>query len=196
MCSWLFTTFSSIRFSVSGFMWRSLIHLGLSFVQEIRMDQFTFFYMLTTSWTSTICWKCCLFPIVWFWLFWERSGDHRCVGLFLGLQFCSIEQPVCVSIQCSLYRYCSVIQLEVRDGDSSRSSFIILLLRIIFLLSCFLLLLLFHMQLRIAFCEELSWNFDGDCIESTDCFLQDGHFYYINPTNPWAWKIFLSSVIF
>ena len=29
----LFPTFSSINFSVSGFMWRSLIHLNLSFVQ-------------------------------------------------------------------------------------------------------------------------------------------------------------------
>jgi hypothetical protein len=33
MCSRLFFTFSSIGFSVSGFMWRSLIHLDLSFVQ-------------------------------------------------------------------------------------------------------------------------------------------------------------------
>jgi len=32
-CSRLFPTFSSIRFSVSGFMWRSLIHLDLSFIQ-------------------------------------------------------------------------------------------------------------------------------------------------------------------
>jgi hypothetical protein len=29
----LFPTFSSINFSVSGFVWRSLIHLDLSFVQ-------------------------------------------------------------------------------------------------------------------------------------------------------------------
>jgi hypothetical protein len=31
--------------------------------------------------------------------------------------------------------------------------------------------------------EELSWNFDGDCIESVDCFQQDSHFYYIKPAN-------------
>jgi hypothetical protein len=23
----------------------------------------------------------------------------------------------------------------------------------------------------------LSWNFDGDCIESVDCFRQDSHFH-------------------
>jgi hypothetical protein len=32
--------------------------------------------------------------------------------------------------------------------------------------------------------EELSSNFDGVCIESVDCFLQDSHFDYINPANP------------
>jgi hypothetical protein len=34
MSSWLFPTFSSIRFSVSGFMLRFLIYLDLSFVQS------------------------------------------------------------------------------------------------------------------------------------------------------------------
>jgi hypothetical protein len=34
-----------------------------------------------------------------------------------------------------------------------------------------------------CFCEELIWNFGGDCIESIDCFWQDGHFYYVNPAD-------------
>jgi hypothetical protein len=34
------------------------------------------------------------------------------------------------------------------------------------------------------FVEEFSWNFGGDCIESEDCFCQDGHFCYIDPANP------------
>jgi hypothetical protein len=51
----LFPSFSSINFSVSGLMWRSLIHLDLSFDKEIRMDQVAFFYMLTASCASTIC---------------------------------------------------------------------------------------------------------------------------------------------
>jgi hypothetical protein len=34
------------------------------------------------------------------------------------------------------------------------------------------------------FVEELSWNFDGDCIEFVDCFWQDSHFYYIDLANP------------
>jgi hypothetical protein len=48
-------TFSSINFSVSGFLWSSLVHLDLNFVQEIRMDQFTFLYMITASCARTIC---------------------------------------------------------------------------------------------------------------------------------------------
>jgi hypothetical protein len=53
--SMLSPTFSSINFSVSGFLWRSLIHLDLSFVQGDRMDQFSFFYMIAASCASTIC---------------------------------------------------------------------------------------------------------------------------------------------
>ena len=58
-----------------------------------------------------------------------------------------------------------------------------LLLHIVFAtLRC----LLFQMDLQIALsnCEELNWNFDGNCTEFVDCFGQDGHFYYINPANP------------
>ena len=99
----------------------------------------------------------------------------------------------------SLYQYhpvlnhnCSVIQLEVRDADSPRSSFIV---ENSF---CYPRFLLFQMNLQIAFsnCEELGWNFDEDCIESVDCVWQDVHFYLINPANPWAWDIFPSSEIF
>jgi len=49
-----------------------------------------------------------------------------CVGSFLGLQFYSIDlSVVLVSIQYSFYHYFSVIQLEVRDGDSPRNSCIV-----------------------------------------------------------------------
>jgi hypothetical protein len=58
--------------------------------------------------------------------------------------------------------------------------------------------LLFQMNLQIALSNslKLSWNFDGNCIESVDCFWQDNHFYYIHPANPWAWEIFPSSESF
>jgi hypothetical protein len=49
-----------------------------------------------------------------------------CLCSFLGLQFYFIDLPPChVQIPSSFYHYCSVIQLEVRGGDSPRSSFIV-----------------------------------------------------------------------
>ena len=36
-----------------------------------------------------------------------------------------IYLPVTVPVPCSFYHNCSVIQLEVRDGDSPKSSFIV-----------------------------------------------------------------------
>jgi hypothetical protein len=40
----------------------------------------------------------------------------------------------------------------------------------------------FQMNLRIVL--SLSWDFDGDCIESIDCLCLDGCFYYVNSANP------------
>jgi hypothetical protein len=64
------------------------------------------------------------------WLLCQKSSVCTCVGLFLGLQVHSIYQPVCsyTSTRKFYYHY-SIVQLEVRDGDTSGSS---LLHRIIF----------------------------------------------------------------
>jgi hypothetical protein len=90
----LFPTFSSIRFSVSGFMLRFLIHLDLSFVQgdkygmifslqhtDYQLDQHHLLKMLS-------------FSTVWFSFLCQRSSVHLYVSLFLGLQFYSIDWPV------------------------------------------------------------------------------------------------------
>ena len=45
MCSSVLPNFSSITFSVVGFMLRSMIHLDLSFVYGGRYGLFSFFYM-------------------------------------------------------------------------------------------------------------------------------------------------------
>lgn len=41
-------------------------------------------------------------------------------------------------------------------------------------------------------CEEFLWgimlDFDADCIESAHCFYRDDHFYYVSPTDQWAWE--------
>jgi hypothetical protein len=73
-----------------------------------------------------------------------------------------------------------VVKLEVRDGDSIRGSFIVE--------NNFCYPRLFAIPDEFAngsfqLCGELSWNLDGDCNESVDCFWQGGQFYYINPAN-------------
>jgi hypothetical protein len=115
-----FPTFYSIRFSVSGFMLRSLINLDFSFVQgdkyesifvllhtDSQLDQHHLFKMLSLFH--------CIFLVtldfvkdqvtvsVWFY-FW----DFNSIPL--------INVSVSVPIPCSFYHYCSVVKLEVRDS--------------------------------------------------------------------------------
>lgn len=76
---------------------------------------------------TSICWRYFLFSIVWFFSFFVKNPSvHRCVGLFQGLWFDSIDQPVCSYTSTMHFYYdCSVVQLEIRDSDTSRSSFIV-----------------------------------------------------------------------
>ena len=61
---------------------------------------------------------------------------------------------------------------------------VLLLLRIVFAILEFFFIPDEFANCPFYFSEELSWNFDGDCFESVDCFRQGSHFYYINPANP------------
>jgi hypothetical protein len=66
-----------------------------------------------------------------------------------------------------LYHYCSVVQLEVWDGDFLRSSFTVQ--------DYFSYPGPFAFPHEVENCpfkvyKELCWNFDGNCIKSVDCF--------------------------
>ena len=104
MCSRLFPTFFSISFSVSGFMWRSLIHLDFSFVQDDKNVLICIFYMLPASWNSTIYWQCCPPPPTLddFSFF---VKDQVTIGVWVHFWVFSsiplIYQPVTVPIPCS-----------------------------------------------------------------------------------------------
>jgi hypothetical protein len=74
---------------------------------------------------------------------------------------------VSVPILYSFYYYCSVVQLEIMNGDTYRSSFI--------LQDCFEypVVLIFPYEVEnfsFNVCKKLYWNFDGNFIESVDCF--------------------------
>jgi hypothetical protein len=140
----LFPTFSSIRFSVSGFMLKFLIHLELCFVEVINMGLFSFFYIQPVRplpFTDDAFFiPLCIFGVfvkdqvtvsVWFY-FWVFNS------------IAMINLSVSVQILCSCYHYCSVVKLEVRDGDSSKCSFIVK--------NCFVCFLGFFFVFVFVFC--------------------------------------------
>ena len=62
---------------------------------------------------------------------------------------------------------------------------VLLLFRIVLAILGFLFVFPYEVEnLSVKVCEQLCWNFDGNCIQSVDCFWKDGHFYYVSPTDP------------
>ena len=92
------------------------------------------------------------FSIVWFCLLCQKSSFYRCVGLFLGLSFNSIDQSVCFytnTMQFLSLLLCS----KVRDGDTPSCSFIVK--------NCF------HYSVFLAFPDEFencSFMFLKNCV--------------------------------
>jgi hypothetical protein len=82
--------------SVSGFMWSSVVHLDLSFVQEDKNGSIRILLHDTCQLSQHHLLKMLsFFPLDGFKIPCQRSNDHKCVGSFLGLQFYSIDLPVC-----------------------------------------------------------------------------------------------------
>ena len=73
---------------------------------------------------------------------------------------------VSASIPCGFHHYCSVVELENRDGDSPSCSLIVK--NNFFSSGLFAFPDEFENYSFHVF-EELCWDFDGDCIESIDC---------------------------
>jgi hypothetical protein len=79
-----FPTFSSISFSVFGFVWSSLIHLDLTFLQG---DKNGSIHMLTASLPSSICWRCCPLSTLYE-LLQVRDGDSTRGFFIVENSFC------------------------------------------------------------------------------------------------------------
>lgn len=75
------------------------------------------------------------------------------------------------------------------------STAVLSLFRIVFLLLSFVVFPYKAENCLFSFCEELCWSFISGCVESIDCFLQVGQFYYSSVCSPWAWNMSLSSDI-
>jgi hypothetical protein len=111
----LFPTFSSVSFSVSGFMWRSLINLDLSFVQGDRNGSIQILlhdnYQLCQHHLLKML---SFFPLDGFSSF---VKDQVTIGVWFHLWVFNsiplIYLSVPVPVLCSFYHNCSVVQLEV-----------------------------------------------------------------------------------
>ena len=112
---------------------------------------------------------------VLFWLLCQRSSVHHVwVYFWVFNSTPSFSMFVTVPVSCNCYHYCPVVQLEVRDSDSPRCSFIF---KNGFRQGGFIFIYLFissfstwNWELFFTWFERLCWNFDGYYIESVDCF--------------------------
>ena len=83
LCSWLFLTFCSSRYSISGYMLRSLIHLDLCIVQGDRYGSICI--LLHEVRLASFLEDTFFFPLYDFCLLCKKASVHRCVGIFWGL---------------------------------------------------------------------------------------------------------------
>ena len=125
-----FHTFSSIRFSVSGFMLRSLIHLDLSFVQGYKYGSvFIFLHRGSQLDQHQLLKMLSFFHCTFFYFF---VKDQVSVSMWFYFWVSSpiplTNMSASVAIPCSFFFFLSLLlcsKLEVRDGDSPSCSFIV-----------------------------------------------------------------------
>ena len=150
-----------------------------------RKCPISFFFMCLFSFSSTICWKDCFFPIEELWHTCLKSVDQRCMDCLwtfssLPLIYMSILEPV---PHCLDY-CCFVISFKIRKCES----FYFLCIRIVLSI---LSLLQFHInsELICHFKQRIQQDVDKDFFESTDYFEEYCHFN-IKSSDYWIWGIF------
>ena len=115
MNSRFFPTFSSIRFSLSGFMLRSLIHWDVSFVLDDKYGSiFSFLHIGSQIEQHPLLQMLSFFPCICL----ASLSKIKCHVWFYFWIFNSsplINVSVPVPIPCSFYHYCSVVKLKVRE---------------------------------------------------------------------------------
>ena len=123
MCLRFFPTFSSIRFSVSGFMLRNLLWLELC----ARWQIWIYFHSLTYRTTPFI--EGTLFLLLYVFSFFVKDQVSRVVWVYFCIfnSIPLIDMSTSLRIPCSSDDYCFVVQLEVKDSDFSRSLFRVVL---------------------------------------------------------------------
>ena len=86
LCQGMFCLCSK-SFMVLRFTFRYLNHFELFLDIVWGSILISLVYMKLSHFSSTACWRDCLFSIVCSCLLWEKLIDYRCVGLFLSPRF-------------------------------------------------------------------------------------------------------------
>ena len=111
--------FSSWSFMVSCLMFKSLSHIEFIFVYGVRVCS-SFIDVHAAVQFSQHHFLKRLFPMLYSCLLCQRSIDRRCLDLFPGSLFCSIDLYVCfVPVLHCLNYYCFVIVSEVWENYAS-----------------------------------------------------------------------------
>jgi hypothetical protein len=85
----VFPALSCTNFRVLGVILRSLIHFELILVQGDKHGSSFRFCRRITTFPNNICWRGCLFSILYFYSLCQKWGGHSCVDSYLGPLFCS-----------------------------------------------------------------------------------------------------------
>jgi len=168
ICLRYFPTDSSIRFSVFGFMLKSLIHLDSNILKSDKYGRI-FILLHIDCWLDQHHFLKMLyfFPLYYFGFF---VKDQVSLGMWhYFLVFNSIPMTnlsVIVPVLYCFHSYCTIEQLSSKMVIPPE---VVLWLRFFhssgyFIMPYDLENCTFHL------CKELSLEFDGDCIESVDCF--------------------------
>ena len=110
---------SSRSFMVPCFTFKSLNHLEFNFVYGVRMGSNFFYFHVTVQHSQHhLLKRLSFFPLYILASFTKLDG--RCVGLFLGYLFCSIDPYVCFVPISHCFDYCTLIVFsEVWKGYAS-----------------------------------------------------------------------------
>ena len=107
----MFCLYSFLSFIVSYLIFQSLSHFEFIFVHDLRVcSNFIDLHVAFQLSQHHLLKRLLFFPIVYSCLFCQRLTDHRCVDLFLGSLFCSINLYVCVMPVLYCLNYYVVVQ--------------------------------------------------------------------------------------
>ena len=109
----IFCLYSFISFMVSYLIFQSLSHFEFISVHGLRVcSNFIDLHVAFQLSQHHLLKRLFFFPIVYSCLFCQRLTDHRCVDLFLGSLFCSINPYVCFCANIMLFwllYLCSIV---------------------------------------------------------------------------------------